>query len=34
MTRRMTVLVAGAAVATLGLTACSGGTGSGTAGGW
>ena len=33
MTRRMTVLVAGAAVATLGLTACSGGSGSGTAAG-
>ena len=33
MTRRMTVLVAGAAVATLGLTACSGGSGSATAGG-
>ena len=33
MTRRMTVLVAGAAVAALGLTACSGGSGSGTAAG-
>src|SRR3954467_8217226 len=33
MTRRMTVLVAGAAVATLGLTACSGGSGSGTGAG-
>jgi multiple sugar transport system substrate-binding protein len=33
MTRRMTVLVAGAAVAALGLTACSGGSGSATAGG-
>jgi multiple sugar transport system substrate-binding protein len=33
MMRRMTFLVAGAAVATLGLTACSGGSGSGTAAG-
>ena len=33
MTRRMTVLVAGAAATALGLTACSGGSGSGTAAG-